>query len=296
MKTKARPSVAILLTFLISSLLAPVHGVAATPVKVVVSILPQKYFLQKIGGEFVDVSVMVLPGANPATYEPKARQMAALTKAKIYFAIGVPFEKRWLPRFAKFNSKMVIVHTEEGIEKVAMKSFNPGSRKSRSAGIKDPHVWLSPPLVMIQARNILRGLVKVDREHRQVYETNYKNFILELVNLDLEIQDMISADKAGGVFMVYHPSWGYFAKTYGLRQVSIEMEGKEPSPKQLETLIRFAINEGINVIFVQPEFSTKSALTIAGAIKAKVAPADPLALNWADNLRKVAREFVSALK
>ena len=92
----------------------------AEPIEVFVSIVPQKYFLERIGGESVKVSVMVQPGANPATYEPKPRQMVALTKAKAYFAIGVPFEAAWLNRISAVNPRMMVIQTEEGIEKRIM--------------------------------------------------------------------------------------------------------------------------------------------------------------------------------
>ena len=149
----------------------------ARPLKVFVSILPQKYFVDKIGGDFVEVAVMVQPGASPATYEPKPKQMVALAKSDLYFAIGVPFEKTWLPKIVATNSKMHIVYTQVGIEKRAMKSHHAHQEESKHhygktehgqdhhMG-KDPHVWLSPPLVMQQARNILNGLETLDPTHR----------------------------------------------------------------------------------------------------------------------------------
>jgi zinc transport system substrate-binding protein len=269
--------------------------------QVTVSILPQKYFLEQIGGEQVDVSVMVLPGANPATYEPRPRQMAKLTESKAYFAVGAPFETHWLAKFASFNPGMEIVHTQAGIAKLRMMSHHheegKGGHGSEGRGeVLDPHIWLSPPLVMLQARNILEGLLKIAPEHRDLFEANYRKFIHEIVDLDLSIMARFKDRAQGSRFMVYHPAWGYFARAYGLEQVPVEMEGKEPSPRELQHLIELARKDGIKVIFVQPQFSEKSADTIARAIGGKVMAADPLAQNWADNLEKVSAVFAEVLR
>ena len=266
------------------------------------SILPQKYFIKKIGGDRVNLSVMVLPGANPATYEPKPRQMVNLAQAKIYFAIGVPFEDNWLPKFTKANPGMDIVATQSGITKIPMKAGGhqhheaPHSNGNAATGTKDPHVWLSPPLVMVQAKNILEGLVKADPEGRMVYENNYKAFLEELKVLNMEIRRVLQTTGQNTRFMVYHPSWGYFAQSYRLEQIPIELEGKKPSPRKLLQLIKNARKNGIKVIFVQPQFSEKSAETIADAIGGKVMFADPLAEDWANNLLRVAEEFKAALE
>lgn len=272
---------------------------AEDALQVIVSIVPQKYFLEKIGGDLVNASIMVLPGASPATYEPKPQQMVDLTKSRIYFAIGVPFEKVWLKKFAGINSKMLIVHTENGIDKIPMKAHHHHDEKGRHHehhGVKDPHIWLAPPLVMIQARNILDALLSVDPANRKTYEDNYKDFVMELVDLDLNIRNVLTRKAEGTQFMVYHPAWGYFAKYYGLEEIPIELEGKRPKPKELSALIRRARKHGMNMIFIQPQFSTKSANTVADAIGGQVMFADPLALDWAKNLLTVAEKFRTALK
>ncbi len=292
--------------FFLSMTWATAHG--AEPIEVFVSIVPQKTFVERIGGESVKVSVMVLPGANPATYEPKPRQMVALSKTKAYFAIGVPFETVWLNRISAANPGMTVIHTEEGIEKRVMKGRLHGeeghSAKEKGErekieehhGIKDPHIWLSPRLVKVQARNILNGLLRIAPAHGALYERNYKSFIAEISALDTEIKGIFAGKGEGKVFMVFHPAWGYFAQAYGLEQVAVEMEGKEAGPVDMKELIHYARNEGIKAIFVQPEFSTKSAEAIAKAVEGEVVFANPLALDWADNLRKVATEFEAALR
>ena len=292
----------ICLLFIWGILSVPTQAIAEKSRHVAVSILPQKYFVKKIGGDRVHVSVMVLPGANPATYEPKPRQMVHLAKSEIYFAIGVPFEDHWLPKFAKANPKMKIVETQKGIGKIPMKanSHNHHGAKhgheKNSTGAKDPHIWLSPPLVMAQAKNILDGLVKADPANRKLYESNYDVFLSELEDLNQELKEMFQTTGKNARFMVYHPSWGYFANTYGLEQIPIQLEGKKPSPRKLLELIQAALKNDIKVIFVQPQFSEKSAETIADAIGGKVVFADPLAKDWANNLLRVAEMFKSAFK
>jgi zinc transport system substrate-binding protein len=276
------------------------HAWAADKLPVFVSILPQKFFVEQIGKDLVDVHVMVEPGASPETYEPKPRQMVALSKARLYFAIGVPFEKAWLQRIAASSPGMRIVHTERGIQKIPMSVGPLIERKDREGehhdhGVLDPHVWLSPPLVMMQARNILMALQEVDAAHHAVYEAKYKAFIDKVVDLDEELMG-IFAGKRGLQFMVFHPAWGYFADAYGLKQIPIEIEGKESTPAELKELIENARKHQIKVVFVQPQFSSKSAEQVAREIGGQVAFVDPLALNWDENLREVAAKFKASLR
>ena len=249
----------------------------------------------------MDISIMVLSGANPATYEPKPKQMVGLTKSKIYFAIDVPFEKVWLKRFIKINSHMKIIHTEMGIEKIMMdahhheeeKNLQPNNKKHH--GIRDPHIWLSPTLVKIQARNIFQGLSAADPRHREQYQHNYNGFIRKLEDLHHTLENNFKRGKKKE-FLVFHPSWGYFAKTYGLLQTPVEIEGKEPTPKELREVLIHARIKGIKTIFAQPQFSTKSAKAIAKAIGGQVILIDPLGPNWLENLLDVAGKIQTALK
>jgi zinc transport system substrate-binding protein len=277
-------------------------------IKVFVSISPQKYFVQQIGKDLVDVQVMVEPGASPATYEPKPRQMLDISKTVLYFAIGVPFENTWLEKIALANPDMRIVHTDHGIQKISIsehrhydedehhgKDEHTHKGNSNEQGILDPHIWLSPPLVITQARAILTALQEVDPPNFSSYEANCKSFILGLLHLDAELKG-IFAGKQGLQFMVFHPAWGYFARTYGLEQVPIEIEGKEPKPAQLKELINDAREKNIKVIFVQPQFSAKSAQQVAREIGGQIVFADPLAENWMENLRQQAEKFRTALR
>jgi zinc transport system substrate-binding protein len=299
---------------IVAAITLSASGSAAGKVAVFVSIIPQKYFVQQIGKNRVDIQVMVQPGASPASYEPKPKQMAAIAKTHIYFSIGVPFENVWLKKIASSNPDMMVVQTDHGIPKIPMADLHHHREEAdqqkpdqhhenergqdenrRDPGILDPHIWLSPPLVMIQARTILVALQKVDPVHRSDYEANYNAFVSEISKLDAELRNIFSG-KHGLQFMVFHPAWGYFADTYGLKQIPVEIEGKNPKPAQLMELIEYANQNDINIIFVQPQFSAKSAQVIARGIGGQVVFADPLAEEWDANLRKVAREIRAALR
>ena len=288
---------------------------AKDPIKVFVSIAPQKYFVQQIGKDLVDVQVMVEPGASPATYEPKPRQMVALSKAVLYFSIGVPFENTWLEKISSANPNMRVVHTDHEVKKIPIFSAHHHHDEDdyhkeaehykkddyaykadpHESGILDPHIWLSPPLVIAQARTILAALQEVDPSHSSAYEANYKAFISELLDLDTELRDIFFG-KQGLQFLVFHPAWGYFAYTYGLEQVSIEIEGKEPKPALLKKLIKYAREKNIKVVFVQPQFSARSAQQVAREIGGQIVFANPLAENWMENLRQLAEKFRTALR
>jgi len=258
-------------------------GPDATPestgkIRVTVSILPQKYFVERIGGLHVDVNVMVLPGSSPATYEPKPEQLKALSQADAYMSIGVPFEQAWLERIASANPDMLMVDTTQGIERVG----------------EDPHIWLSPKLVKVQAQTICNVLVQLDSNHKEVYQANLSSFLTDINALDAEIRTTLAAVKSRR-FMVFHPSWGYFARDYELEMIPIEIGGQEPSAAELAALITEAKKAEIRVIFAQPEFSTRDAETIAREISGEVLLVSPLALDWLDNLRKVADTLAEAL-
>jgi len=269
--------------FLLILLLSVGCSPVATPestgkIKVTVSILPQQYFVERIGDQYVDVNVMVLPGSSPATYEPKPEQLKALNLADAYVSIGVPFENAWLERIASANPDMLMVDTTQGIERVG----------------DDPHIWLSPKLVKVQAQTIYDALAQLDPTHKAAYKANLNGFLVDIDALDTEIRTTLAGVKSRK-YMVFHPSWGYFARDYDLEMISIEIGGQEPSAAELADLIGEAREEGIKIIFAQPEFSTRDAETIAREIGGEVLLISPLALDWLDNLRKAAGVFAKAL-
>lgn len=273
---------------------------------VFVSILPQKFFVEQIAGDLVDIQVMVKPGASPATYEPKVSQMKKLAVSDIYFAIGVPFERAWLARIAGVNSQMKIVRIDRGIDKLIMEKhlhqeehgqeaqIHKGHGYSHEGGL-DPHIWLSPHLVSKQAAVIAASLEALIPEKAAVFASNLVLFQEKIETLDAELHRIL-AGKEGLRFMVFHPSWGYFAKNYHLKQIPIESEGKGAKSSQLRELILYARSEGIKVIFAQPQFSRKSARLIAREIDGQVITVDPLAEDWLENMKIVAEKFREAVQ
>lgn len=323
----------------------PVRARAGSKPVVFVSIVPQKYFLQKLSGDTLDIRVMVEPGASPSTYEPKPRQMALLSRANAYFAIGVPFEDAWLPRLREANPGMEIIHTDHGIKKLAMAAHHHehGGHEAEHDEHEehghhddhdhhaaheghdhddhdheghahedhhdhegrhehhhhhdglDPHIWLSPELVAKQAQTMTKVLCDLDPDYADKYRANLKEFLAELKTLDAELAAMLKPAKSKG-FLVFHPSWGYFAQTYGLHQTAIEVEGKEPGPRELAEIIAKAKAEHATTVFVQPQFSQRTAQAVADAIGGDVVAADPLARDWDDNLRRVAKAMAKAAR
>jgi zinc transport system substrate-binding protein len=263
---------------------------------IVVSIVPQKLFVKSIGGDRVDVSVMVKPGSDPHSYEPKVSQMISLSKADIYFAVGIEFEGAWLSRFANQNSSMKIVDISNGISKTKMPhhSHSGDSHHSHAHNVGDEmvldtHSWTSPSSVKIMAKNIYHTLVKFDKKNRSFYRKNYLKFIKHINETDLKVREILSGVEVGAKFMVFHPAWGYFAREYGLTQISIEVDGKEPKPSMLKKVIDQANQEGVKAIFTQPEFSDKSAKVVAKELRIQVVKMTPLNPKWSENLIKMAK-------
>jgi zinc transport system substrate-binding protein len=272
-------------------------GDANDRIRAFVSILPQVYFVERIGGKRVDVSCMVGPGHSPATYEPMPRQMAELSKATLYFRIGVPFENVWIDRISKSSPDMKVIDTRRGIPLMPMRAHDHAGYRAdpHDRGLKDPHVWLSLRLASTLAQNIYKAFVSEDPLHQSFYQANLQSLRRDLDELDAEIVEIMKNAKTRK-FMVFHPAWGYFAHDYGLEQVPIETEGKDPTAKGLAAVIDKARKEGIKVIFVQKQFSEKSAETVASAIGGKVIQIDPLAGDYLDNMRKIAQTFAEVLQ
>ena len=159
----------------------------------------------------------------------------------------------------------------------------------------DPHIWLSPRLVKVQAENIYQGLIRLDSANAGEYKANLEKLLSEIDQLDLQIrQDLAGLENRK--FITFHPAWGYFARDYNLEQIPVEVAGQEPSAAELGKLVRKAKAEGIKVIFAQPEFRTKDAQTIAREIGGEVLLISPLAANWSENLRQVSQTFAQVLK
>lgn len=273
---------------------------------VTVSILPQKYFVEKIAKNKAHVNVMVKPGFSPATYSPKTSQMRKLNSSSIYFYIGVPFENAWLDKFAYSNKRMLMIDSSKNIKKLEMlahehheeeheekehekheEEIHEDEEHEEHTGL-DPHTWTDPSLVKIHAKNILDALIKIDEKNTSFYTKNYNSFIEELSLLDNKIKDILK-DKKQSAFMVFHPSWSYFARAYHLEQIAVEKEGKEPKVKEIIALVKEAKEHNIKTLFVSPQFSQNAAKKIAKAINGKVLSVDSLEYKWDENLLNIAK-------
>ncbi len=279
---------------------------------VIVSIPPQAEFVEKVGGDKVIVTVMVPLGANPHTYEPSPVQLEEVSKAQIYARVGsagtgygIEFELAWMDKITNINEKMLVVDCSRGVKFIAVDyengepvEYNEYDKNNRDAnrpeGI-DPHIWLSPSNAKIMSENIYDGLVKVDPENQKYYKLNLDNYLVELEELDEEISRMFMG-KENKIIIVYHPTWTYFALDYGIKQIAIEEEGKEPTAEGIKALIDKAKQYNIKVIFASPEFSTKSAEAVAGEIGGSIVLVSSLKKNYVENIKEAARAFAGSME
>ena len=244
-------------------------------INIMVSILPQIEFVENIGKDRVSVSAMIPLGFSPATYEPDIEQLKKLSKANLYIRIGyIPFEKAQMKRLADLNPKMKVIDSSKRIEIYE----------------SDPHIWMSPRLVKIQVENIYLALVEIDPANKDFYEKNKNEYLAKLDNLDSELKNAFS-EMQGKKILVFHPAFGYLARAYGFEQIAIEIEGKEPSAENLANIIDIAKKEDIKTIFIQKQFSQKSAEAIATQINGAVVSLDPLAEDYIENLRRIGEEI-----
>lgn len=299
---------ALLSTLALSALmLSGATARAATP-QVVVSILPQQYLVERIGGSRVEVLTLVQPGDSPATYAPGPATLAALDAAQAWFTIEVHFEAAWLER---------IVRDRPGLEIVPLAADLPLRRTELSAGVSvgspprtdehdhdhdhdhggapDPHSWTDPRLAARMAERIASTLARLDPEGAAYYRERAATLQQELHDLHAEIAARL-APFAGQSFIVFHPSWGYFADAYGLVQLPIEIGGREPGPRGLAELIEHGRATNARAVFVQRQFTQRSARAVAEALDVPTIEADPLAVDYIDNLRRVSIAMAAALE
>ena len=260
---------------------------------VTVSILPQQYFVERISGDLFDVNVMVQPGQNPENYEPSPQQMRDIGQSLAYIKIGAPFENVWIEKLQDANPQMRIFDSTVGIERLPIALHNHENGQTTN-GELDPHVWTSPRLVKIQAQNIADLLIDLDPLNKAVYQQNLQTFLNDIDDLDSQLREEL-APATNRKFLVYHPTWGYFAADYNLEQLVIESEGTEPSAREMALVIDEAKSEKIKVIFIQPEFNSRSAETIASEIGAVVLPISSLEKDWLENLRSVGKLLAESL-
>jgi zinc transport system substrate-binding protein len=262
--------------------------------RVAVSVPPQAYFVERIGGSRVNVLVMIPPGYSHAEYPLTPGKVEALSRARLYVKVGHPafeFERDQIDPVLATLPGIRVVDMSRGMRFLAEETGE-GHGHGHEGG--DPHVWVAPQTVAVAAQNIAAALEQADPAHAAEYRANLRAFEADIAALDREIRARL-AGRQGAEFMVYHPTWGYFAHEYGLRQVAIEAEGKEPSAARLIELIDAARRDRVRVVFVQAGFPRKSAQVIADAVGARVLVADPQERDWLANLRRVTRELEEAL-
>jgi zinc transport system substrate-binding protein len=274
-------------------------ALAEAPMQVVVSILPQQYLVERIAGARVHVLTLVQPGDNEATYSPGPATLAALDGARVWFTMGVHFEDAWLERITRDRPGMEVVSLSAGLplrrtEGAAETPGRHSAQEHRHAGMPDPHAWTDPRLAARMVMVIADALGRLDPAGSAIYAENAAGLHDELLALHEEIAARL-APVRGSTFIVFHPSWGYFADAYGLVQLPIELGGREPGPRGLAEVIRRGREAGVRAVFVQQQFSQRSALAVAQALGAEVVDADPLALDYADNLRRVSIRMAEAL-
>ena len=294
----------------------------ADALRVFVTIPPAQYVVDRIGGPHVATEVLVPPGQSPHSFDVTPRQMVTLVESRAYFAIGLPFEREIIERIESLSSQLTIVDMGRGVPRRRLIEHGseggsdepegsasthehgapPGPVDTRDRqghaeeepGGTDPHIWLAPALLKLQAKNVFEALAELDPEHAAEYGGNLDRLIDDLDALDAEIAEALAPIRGRAVY-VFHPAFGYLTDAYGLEQVAVEIGGSEPGPRGLARLIERAKGDGVRVIFVQPQFASSSAEAVARAIGGAVVPIDPLAYDCAANLRTMASRIRAAL-
>lgn len=290
----------IFLAILATCLLGFSAAAFASPLQIFVSIPPQKWLADQVGGKLVSTHVLVDRGQEPHNFEPTPKQVAALFGSQLYFTVDMEFEREISRKINQSSTGVQILDVARSIHKISItgQEHREGSSRfedgSRLNGL-DPHVWLAPANLKIMATEMASAMAAADPVNNSVYERQVEVVVATLDHLDKEIQHML-APYAGSTFYVFHPAFGYFAHAYNLNQEAVEFEGKSPSPRQLYSLINRAKAEKVKVVFVQPQFDRRSAQAVAHAIGGKVVPLDPLAEDVVTNLKIMAEKIETALR
>ncbi|MDD4446246.1 MAG: zinc ABC transporter substrate-binding protein [Methanothrix sp.] len=263
-----------------SSIAAPPSN-ASHRINVATTIAPLGEFVKVVGGEKVDVILVVPPGAEPHTFEPTPSLMMDMAKTDLYVMNGVGLEF-WMDKLLEANKKMAVVDSSQGVALL-----------QESEDEMDPHIWLSLRNAVVQVNNICSGLILVDPQNKEYYIKNRDDYLEKLKALDVELNRTF-AGKKNKIFIVHHPAWTYFAKDYYLSQVALMENEKEPGPKYLGEVIELAKKNNITTIFVEPEFNPKTAEVIAREMNARIVTIDPLAGNYLENIRNASLEIAQS--
>jgi len=236
---------------------------------VTVSILPQKFVVDKISNNSINVNVMIPAGSSPVIYSPKPKQLLALKKSMVYFTVGVPFEKAWIDKFRAINPQIEIVSFAKYINKD-----------------KNPHIWLDPIFLISEAKVVYETLSRFNPKQRSFYKNNFEHFKNECLKIDNLLRKTKIKNRK---FIIFHPNLYYFAKRYSLQEIALEREGKEPTIRYLLKIIKIAKQNSIKIVLTSPEFSQKSAEFLAKKIGGKVVEFSALDYNIFRNLKRVIR-------
>jgi zinc transport system substrate-binding protein len=262
-------------------------GTDAEKMIITVSIAPFKYFVEEIAGSDFTVNVMVPAGSNPHIYEPFPEQIYKLRRSVAYISNGyLGFEMTWLDRFYETNKTMRKLSLSDKIIPLVSEGHREGDHTEGA----DPHYWVSPKCALIMASSVKDFLSDLNPLQKIKYESNYQKLVSKILVIDKKAQDFFSTVRSKS-FMIYHPNLGYLARDYGLEEIPVEFEGKEPPPSRMKSLIDLARKERLKIIFVQREYDTKNARAIAHEIGARIKIIDPLSEDW----QKATGDIISAV-
>ena len=250
-----------------------------------VSIAPQREAVQRIAGDAWDVRVLVPPGASPETFSPDANTLNVLSRARAYLIVKAPMEEALLPKLRALNANLAVI---DGTRGMAVESFG-----EEEGDGDDPHVWLSIPNMRSFAATVADELARLDAAHARGYRERAAEYDGALAQLDADIWTRLAPLK-GRIVLVYHPAFGYFLRRYGLRQLSIEREGKEPTGGHLTAVMAAARADGTPALFVQPQFNPKPAQTLARELKCSLVTLDPLPKSYLVDIEELANKIAEA--
>ena len=255
---------------------------------IVVTIEPQRYFTEAIAGDKFDVISIVPKGSSPETYDPTPQQLVSLGDSKAYLRIGyIGFEQVWMDRLIDNTPHIQIFDTSKDIDLILGEAHNHGDHQH--AGGVEPHIWNSTNNALIIARNTYKALCQLDKENEAYYLNRYDSLCQRIMHTDSIIRKTLQQPGTAQSFMIYHPALSYFARDYGLQQISIEEGGKEPSPAHLKDLVDLCRQEDVRIIFIQPEFDRRNAEIIARETGTGIVPINPLSYDWEAEMLAVAQ-------
>ena len=250
-----------------------------TKKQVAVTILPLQYFAERIAGDKYEIICMVPSGSSPESYDPVPSQLIDLSNSEAYFRLGyIGFEMAWMNKLEEMNPTMKVFDTSSGISLIQSEHDCSYHAHGHENGI-DPHTWCSPKSAKIIAENICKAFIQLDSQHESFYSNNLQTLLSDIHQTDSLLQAIFEKSDRKS-FLIYHPTLTYLARDYGLTQIAIEQDGKEPSPAQLRALIDRAKKEDIRLVFIQKEFDERNARLIAKETGCKLIRINPLSYDW----------------